>query len=50
MFKERDIEIAKLFRDAANNGKIEAINVQYSKNSTEVIFEIAQILVILVEE
>ena len=44
MFKERDLEIAKLFRDAANRGKIEAINVQYSKNSTEVIFEIAQIL------
>jgi putative methyltransferase len=44
MFKERDLEIAKLFRDAANRGKIEAINVQYSKNSTEVIFEIAQVL------
>ena len=49
MFKERDIEIAKMFRKAANNGRLEAVNVQYSKNSTEVIFEIAQILVILVE-
>ena len=44
----RDLEIAKLFRDAANRGKIEAINVQYSKNSTEVIFEIIKFLVILV--
>jgi len=44
MFKERDVEIAKLFRKAADEGKLEAINVQYSKNSTEVIFEIAQIL------
>ncbi len=44
MFKERDLEIAKLFRAAADRGKLEAINVQYSKNSTEVIFEIAQIL------
>ena len=44
MFKERDLEIAKLFRSAADRGKLEAINVQYSKNSTEVIFEIAQIL------
>ena len=44
MFKERDVEIAKLFRKAADDGKLEAINVQYSKNSTEVIFEIAQIL------
>jgi len=44
MFKERDVEIAKLFRKAADKGKLEAINVQYSKNSTEVIFEIAQIL------
>lgn len=44
MFKERDLEIAKLFREAANEGNIEAINIQYSKNSTEVIFEIAKIL------
>jgi len=44
MFKERDLEIAKLFRAAADRGKLEAINVQYSKNSTEVIFEIAQVL------
>jgi len=44
IFKERDIEIAKMFRKAADNGKLEAVNVQYSKNSTEVIFEIAKIL------
>lgn len=44
MFKERDLEIAKLFREAADKGSLEAINIQYSKNSTEVIFEIAQIL------
>jgi putative methyltransferase len=44
MFKERDLEIAKLFREAADEGNLEAINIQYSKNSTEVIFEIAKIL------
>jgi hypothetical protein len=44
MYKERDIEIAKLFRSAADRGKLEAINIQYAKNSTEVVFEIAKIL------
>lgn len=31
MFKERDLEIAKLFREAADEGNLEAINIQYSK-------------------
>jgi len=45
MFKDRDLEIAKLFRTAANKSqKLEAVSIQYSKNSTEVIFEIAKIL------
>ena len=45
MFKDRDLKIAKWFREAADKGgKLEAISIQYSKNSTEVIFEIAKIL------
>jgi hypothetical protein len=44
MFKERDLEIAKLIKIAAERGRLERINVQYAKNSTEVIFEIAKAL------
>ena len=44
IFRDRDVEIAKLFRAAADKGKLEAINIQYSKNSTEVVFEIAKIV------
>jgi radical SAM superfamily enzyme YgiQ (UPF0313 family) len=44
MYKERDLEIAKLIREVADNSKLESVNLQYSKNSTEVVFEIAKIL------
>ena len=44
IFRDRDVEIAKMFRAAADKGKLEAINIQYSKNSTEVVFEIAKIV------
>jgi len=44
IFKERDVEIAKMLRSTADRGRLESVNVQYAKNSTEVIFTIAQIL------
>lgn len=42
IFKERDLEIAKLMRKAADQSMIEAINLQFAKNSTEAVFEIAK--------
>jgi radical SAM superfamily enzyme YgiQ (UPF0313 family) len=44
IFKERDLEIAKIMRNAANGSMIESINLQFAKNSTEVVFEIAKIV------
>lgn len=42
IFKERDLEIAKLIRAAADKSMIESISVQYTKNSTDIIYEIAK--------
>jgi len=42
IFRDRDLEIARIMRQAAQNSKIEAINLQYAKNSTEVVFDIAK--------
>jgi putative methyltransferase len=42
IFRERDLEIAKIMRQAAESGEIESINLQYAKNSTASVFEIAQ--------
>jgi putative methyltransferase len=46
IFKERDLEIAKIMRAAADQpmSMIESINLQFAKNSTEVVFEIAKIV------
>ena len=44
IFKERDLEIAKIIRQAADNSRIETVNLQYAKNSTETVFEIARIM------
>ncbi len=44
IFKQRDIDIAKIIREVADQSLIEAVNLQYAKNSTEVVFEIAKIL------
>lgn len=44
MYKDRDVKIAKLIRETANKSKLESVNLQYSKNSTEVVFEIASIM------
>lgn len=45
IFKERDIEIAKMLRKAAENSlMLDNIDLQYSKNSNEAAFEIAKIM------
>ena len=49
IFKERDIEIAKIIRDTASRGQLQFLNVQFAKNSNETIFEIATILGKLVQ-
>ena len=42
IFKERDLEIAKMIRYTIDHSEIEAVNIQYAKNSTDVVFEIAK--------
>jgi radical SAM superfamily enzyme YgiQ (UPF0313 family) len=42
ILKDRDLEIARLLRKAADNSDINSFNIQYAKNSTDVIFEIAK--------
>lgn len=44
IFKERDLEIARLMRSAADQGFLDTINLQYAKNSTDAVFEIARVL------
>ncbi len=44
MYKERDLKISRLIRKIADESKLESVNLQYAKNSTEVVFEIAKIL------
>ena len=44
MFRDRDIEIAKMIRKVADDGQLESVIVQYAKNSTDHVFEIAKIL------
>lgn len=44
IFKERDLEIAKLIRIYSDRGMIDAVNLQYAKNNTEQSFEIAKVL------
>lgn len=44
MYKQRDIEIAKLLRTAVDNPTVELVSVQAAKNNTEIAFQIGQIL------
>ena len=41
IFKERDLEIARMIRDIMSDSKLEYISMNYAKNSNERIFEIA---------
>ena len=42
IFKERDLEIARLIKNVAAQSEIDAVNLQYTKNSNETVFEIAK--------
>lgn len=44
VFKERDIQIARWIRTACDSGMIDAVNLQFAKNSTEAVYKIAMIL------
>ena len=44
IFKDRDIEVARLIRYVADNSRVDGVNVQYAKNSTEIVFEMAKII------
>lgn len=44
IFKERDIEVARLIRYVADHSRVDGVNVQYAKNSTEIVFEMAKII------
>jgi putative methyltransferase len=44
IFKERDIEIARLLKDATDGSSVDLISVQNAKQSTEMAFEIGKIL------
>jgi putative methyltransferase len=44
IFKERDVEIAKIIRRVAERSRIDSVNLQYAKNSTDVVFTIAKII------
>jgi putative methyltransferase len=42
IYKERDVEIARMVRSVAERGQLESVNFQYAKNSTEHVFSIAK--------
>ena len=42
IFKERDLEIARVIKRVAALSEIDAVNLQYTKNSNETVFEIAK--------
>jgi len=44
VFRDRDIAIAKLLRETCEKGKVEAVNIQYYKNSNETAVDIAEIM------
>jgi len=44
IFGDRDIEISKMLRDTVDNSMLEFVELQYAKNSSKTMFEIAKIL------
>ena len=44
IFKERDLEIAKIIRKVADQCNFDTVNLIYAKNSSDIVFQIAQIL------
>lgn len=43
-FKNRDIEIAKMLKEVSSRSMLDSINIQFAKNSTEIVYEIGKIL------
>jgi putative methyltransferase len=44
MFKERDLQVARMIREYADRGQLRGFYVNYAKHSNEIVFEIAKIL------
>lgn len=44
MYKDRDLEIAKMIKQASDQGSVQSVAITYAKNSYESMFEIAEIL------
>lgn len=44
IFKDRDLEIANIISETLKDSVVDTVNLQYAKNSTEIVFEIAKIL------
>lgn len=42
VFKERDLEIARMIKETSEQGILEMVNIQYAKNSNNTVFEIAR--------
>lgn len=42
IFKDRDVEIAKMIKQVSEKGSLEKVSLTYAKNSTDVVFTIAQ--------
>jgi radical SAM superfamily enzyme YgiQ (UPF0313 family) len=42
IFKERDLEIALMLKDVASRSRLEAVNIQFAKNSNEVVYQIGK--------
>ena len=43
-FKSRDLEIARMLKEVSNRSTLDSINIQFAKNSSEVVYEIGKIL------
>jgi putative methyltransferase len=44
MFKERDLQIAKMLKEATDNSQVDLITIQSAKHSTKAAFEIGKVL------
>jgi len=42
IFKDRDLEIAMMIKDVATRSRLDAVNIQFAKNSNEIVYEIGR--------
>jgi putative methyltransferase len=42
IFKDRDLEIARMIKDVASRSRLDAVNIQFAKNSNEVVYQIGK--------